>query len=167
MAQLYWTPSLVVSTSSIASPDTWFGLHFRNTHPASNWTVNRNGLSSIYATSYAHPPLVKLYFFISHTANFLSWFFPMKWAMGSTLVLLNPVIWWIRSIVMSTLQSNHGCPPCMHDSRTFTTTLISFLWPKWGICKKFSSPDDYSKAIQACGVNASTFVGGFTVIAMY
>ena len=128
--------------------------------------MNCNGLSSICVASYAHPPLIKLYFFISRATSFLSWSFLTKWVMGSAPVLLNPVIRWIRSIVMLTLRSNHRFPPCMHDSRTFTISLISLLRPNWGICNKFNSPDGCSESIQACGVNASTFVAGFIVIAM-
>lgn len=156
-----------MSSSSIIEPDTWFGLHFRNTWPANSWTINQRGLSSTYVAPYAHIPLIKLYFFMSHAASFLSWSFPTKCVVGSAPFLLNPVIRWIRSIVISTLQSNHRYPLCMHDNKTLTTALISLLRPKWGICSKFSSPDGYNKAIQSCGVNASTFVVGLTVITMY
>ena len=91
----------------------------------------------------------------------------MKCAARFAPILLKPMIQWIKSIVMSTLWSNHKCPPCMHDSRTFTTALIALLLPKWGICSKFNSPDGCSEAIQAYGVSASTFVAGVMVIVMY
>ena len=129
--------------------------------------MNHCGLSSICVASYACPPLVKLYFFIHRATSFLSWSFPTKCASGFALVLLNPVIRWIKSIVISTLRSNHRCPPCTHDNRTFKTALISLLQPRWGICNKFNNPDGYSEAIQACGVSASTFVAMFMVITMY
>ena len=128
-AQLYCTPSLVVSTSSIVSPDTWFGRHFRNNQLANSWIVNHRGLSSICVALYACPPLIKLYLFISYAAIFLSWSFPTKCVARSTPVLLKPMIQWIRSIVISTLWSNHSCPPCMQDNSTFTIMFISLLHP--------------------------------------
>ena len=156
----------MVFASSMAGVGTWFGLHFHSTHPANNWTVNQSGLSSICMASYAHPPLVKLYFLISYTASFLSWSFPTKCVMGSAPVLLNPMIRWIISIVMLTLWSSHKCPPCTQDNKTFTTALILLLRLEWGIYSKFNSLDGCSEAIQAYGVSASIFVVRFTAIAM-
>ena len=55
----------------------------------------------------------------------------------------------------------------MQDNKTFTTTLILLLRPKWGIYNKFNNPNGCNEAIQDYGVSASIFVAGFTVIAMY
>ena len=166
-AQLYCTPSLVVFVNLIADLDTWFDLIFHNTQPTNSWMGNQRGLSSICTTLYARPPLVKLYFFVTCATNILSWSFPMKCVVGSAPILLKPMIWWIRSIIISTLRSNHRCPLCMQDNSTVTTVFTSLLCPKCGICSKFRSPDGYNKAIQACDVNASTFMAMLTVIAMY
>ena len=165
--QLYGFSSFAEAAISTTIVGTFVGLHFLNTHPTNNWTMNPRASSSISIASYAQPPFISLNSFINFAARFWSKFLPTKCEVGFVPTLINFVILWMTFMFTSILYSSHKYASCTHETKTFTTAFNSKLRMKCGMRSRLISPEGARFSIHSYGANTSTFLTGSIFLQIY